>query len=145
MAFLTAALYKFVELPDHAALQTPLLALCQTHGIKGTLKLYPGVAEELVATKAFFIRAGLMKDLDIMLGCHVANELATHYGHQENNSGLVSVADYALLRSVLGQPASASATAAAADMNCSGTVTTADYAMLRASLGLPPGPSGLHP
>lgn len=62
-----------------------------------------------------------------------------------NNSGLVSVADYALLRSVLGQPASASATAAAADMNCSGTVTTADYAMLRASLGLPPGPSGLHP
>ena len=62
-----------------------------------------------------------------------------------NNSGLVSVADYALLRSVLGQPASASATAAAADMNCSGTVNTSDYAMLRASLGVPPGPSGLHP
>ena len=39
MPFLTASLYKFVELPDHAALQAPLLALCETHGIKGTLLL----------------------------------------------------------------------------------------------------------
>ena len=41
MPFLTAALYKFVELPDHAALQAPLLAVCQAHGIKGTLLLAP--------------------------------------------------------------------------------------------------------
>jgi UPF0176 protein len=39
MPFLTAALYKFVELPDHAGLQAPLLALCEAHGIKGTLLL----------------------------------------------------------------------------------------------------------
>ena len=39
MPFLTAALYKFVELPDHAALQAPLLAECESHGIKGTLLL----------------------------------------------------------------------------------------------------------
>ena len=39
MPFLTAALYKFVELPDHAALQAPLLAECETQGIKGTLLL----------------------------------------------------------------------------------------------------------
>lgn len=37
--FLTAALYKFVELPDYAALQAPLLAYCETHGAKGTLLL----------------------------------------------------------------------------------------------------------
>ena len=37
--FLTAALYKFVELPDFAALQAPLLACCETHGVKGTLLL----------------------------------------------------------------------------------------------------------
>ena len=37
--FLTAALYKFVELPDFAALQTPLLALCEAQGLKGTLLL----------------------------------------------------------------------------------------------------------
>ena len=39
MPFLTAALYKFVELPDYAALQAPLLAICEAHGIKGTLLL----------------------------------------------------------------------------------------------------------
>ena len=39
MPFLTAALYKFVELPDHAALHAPLLAMCEAHGIKGTLLL----------------------------------------------------------------------------------------------------------
>ena len=39
MPFLTAALYKFVELPDHAALQAALLAVCEAHGIKGTLLL----------------------------------------------------------------------------------------------------------
>ena len=37
--FLTAALYKFVELPDYAALQAPLLACCEAHGVKGTLLL----------------------------------------------------------------------------------------------------------
>lgn len=61
------------------------------HGLPGKLKIFPGVAEELVATKAFFIRAGLLKDVDIMLGCHVGRELATSFGHPAINSGLVSV------------------------------------------------------
>ena len=39
MPFLTAALYKFVELPDYAALQAPLLAICEAHAMKGTLLL----------------------------------------------------------------------------------------------------------
>jgi hypothetical protein len=60
-----------------------------------------------------------------------------------NNSGTVTTADYGLLRSVLGQAAGASATAANSDMNSSGTVTTADYGLLRARLGTTPGPSGL--
>ena len=37
--FLTAALYKFVELPDYAALQPPLFACCEANGVKGTLLL----------------------------------------------------------------------------------------------------------
>ena len=60
-----------------------------------------------------------------------------------NNSGTVTTADFGLLRSVLGQAAGFSATAAASDMNSSGTVTTADFGLLRARLGTPPGPSGL--
>jgi UPF0176 protein len=37
--FLTAALYKFVALPDYVALREPLLAVCEANGIKGTLLL----------------------------------------------------------------------------------------------------------
>lgn len=39
--FLTAALYKFVELPDFAELQVPLLACCEANCVKGTLLLAP--------------------------------------------------------------------------------------------------------
>jgi UPF0176 protein len=37
--YLTAALYQFVDLPDFAALREPLLAVCERHGVKGTLLL----------------------------------------------------------------------------------------------------------
>ena len=37
--YLTAALYKFVSLPDFKALQAPILAACTIHNIKGTLLL----------------------------------------------------------------------------------------------------------
>jgi UPF0176 protein len=37
--YLTAALYKFVSLPNYQALQAPILAACQEHRIKGTLLL----------------------------------------------------------------------------------------------------------
>jgi Dockerin type I domain len=68
-----------------------------------------------------------------------------------NNSGLVTVADFAILRSVLNELASFSPQSAAADLNGSGTVTATDFAILRARLNTPPGPpeapgpSGLHP
>lgn len=65
--------------------------LMQKYNLPGTLKIYPGVAEELVATKAFFVRAGLFKDLDIMLGVHVSNDFTVSYGQPSVNSGLVSV------------------------------------------------------
>lgn len=37
--FLTAALYKFVDLPDFADMRAPLLAVCEQHEVKGTLLL----------------------------------------------------------------------------------------------------------
>src|SRR5262252_3087164 len=67
-----------------------LKQMMERHKLPGTLKLYPGVAEELVATKAFFVRAGLFKDVDVRLGCHVDNDFATNWGQPERNSGLVS-------------------------------------------------------
>ena len=40
-AYLTAAFYLFVDLPDFAALQQPLQATCDTHGVRGMLLLAP--------------------------------------------------------------------------------------------------------
>lgn len=40
-SYLTTALYKFADLPDFAALQSPLLALCERHHVRGTLLLAP--------------------------------------------------------------------------------------------------------
>ena len=40
--------------------------------LPGTLMLWPGVAEELVASKAWFIRDGVFKDVDVTLFTHVA-------------------------------------------------------------------------
>jgi aminobenzoyl-glutamate utilization protein B len=68
-----------------------LKQLMEKHGLPGTLKLFPGVAEEQLATKAFLVRAGLFKDVDAVLGCHVSHEFSTAYGQPHNSSGLVSV------------------------------------------------------
>ena len=58
--------------------------------LPGTIKLWPGVAEELVAGKAYFVRAGVFKDVDVVLFTHVGNNLATSWG-QSAATGLVSV------------------------------------------------------
>jgi aminobenzoyl-glutamate utilization protein B len=68
-----------------------LKKLMEKYHLAGTIKLFPGVAEELVGAKAFFVRAGLFKDVDIVLGCHVSDDFGTAYGQAANNSGLVSV------------------------------------------------------
>lgn len=58
--------------------------------LPGTIKLWPGVAEELVAGKAYFVRAGVFKDVDVVLFTHVGNNLRTSWG-QSGATGLVSV------------------------------------------------------
>jgi aminobenzoyl-glutamate utilization protein B len=49
------------------------------------------VAEELVATKAYFVRAGMFKNVDVCLFAHVANNLTVSWGPAQNTNGLVSV------------------------------------------------------
>src|SRR6059036_3372603 len=58
--------------------------------LPGTLKLWPGVAEELVGTKAYFIRAGLFRDVDVSLFAHVGNNLGVGWGGGFG-TGLVSI------------------------------------------------------
>src|SRR5258708_1134713 len=59
--------------------------------LTGTIRLWPGVAEELVATKAYYVRDGLFKDVDVCLFTHVAANLGVSYGPSVNQNGLVSV------------------------------------------------------
>jgi len=48
--------------------------------LPGTLKLWPGVAEELVGAKMYFIRAGMFRDVDVNLFAHVGNNLGVSWG-----------------------------------------------------------------
>src|SRR5579872_5963794 len=65
--------------------------IMQREHLKGTIRLWPGVAEELLGTKAFYVRAGVFKDVDAVLFAHVGSNLTVSYGPAQNQSGLVSV------------------------------------------------------
>src|SRR5690349_16662033 len=58
--------------------------------LPGTLRIWTGTAEELVGSKAYFIRAGLFKDVDIALFTHVGDNLEVSWGPRDG-TGLVSV------------------------------------------------------
>src|ERR1017187_1676654 len=58
--------------------------------LAGTIRLWPGVAEELVGTKAYYVRAGMFKDVDVCLFTHVAANMGVTSG-TTTQSGLVSV------------------------------------------------------
>lgn len=62
----------------------------QKHGIKGRLMIWPGVAEELLATKAYYVRDGLFNGVDANIFAHVAGEFSTSWGPAAN-TGVVSV------------------------------------------------------
>ncbi len=64
--------------------------LMEREHMSGTLRIWPGVAEELVGTKAYYVRAGVFKDVDIALFTHVGNNLSVSYGEGGGN-GLISV------------------------------------------------------
>src|SRR6185295_9570522 len=59
--------------------------------LSGTIQLWPGVAEEDLGTKAYYVRAGVFKDVDVVLFCHVGDNLRVSIGPSTNTTGLVSV------------------------------------------------------
>src|SRR6516225_4484927 len=58
--------------------------------LSGTIKIWPGVAEELLGTKAYYVRDGVFKDVDVVLFTHVGNNLNVSIGPTSNN-GLISI------------------------------------------------------
>ena len=67
-----------------------LQKIMQREHIPGTIRIWPGVAEELVGTKTYYVRAGLFKDVDVALFTHVGNNLSVSWG-ERGGTGLVSV------------------------------------------------------
>ena len=64
--------------------------LMEREKLPGTLMIWPGVAEELLGAKAYFVRAGLFRDVDAVLFTHVGDTFQTSWGPPQG-TGLVSV------------------------------------------------------
>jgi len=64
--------------------------IMEREGLPGTIMLWPGVAEELVATKAWFARDGRFDGIDAVLFTHVSHNLRVGWG-RPRGTGLVSV------------------------------------------------------
>ena len=58
--------------------------------LPGTIRIWPGTAEELLGTKAYFVREGFFKDVDVALFSHVDASLSVTWG-EALGTGLVSV------------------------------------------------------
>lgn len=61
-----------------------------TNNMIGTLKIWPGVAEEQLGSKAYFTRDGYFEDVDACIFTHVSSNLAVSHG-QAGGNGLISV------------------------------------------------------
>ncbi|MEP7144730.1 MAG: amidohydrolase [Ferruginibacter sp.] len=64
--------------------------LMQKNNIPGTLIIWPGVAEELLASKAWYVRDGYFKNVDACIFAHVNSDFTCNYGDNGEN-GMVSV------------------------------------------------------
>jgi aminobenzoyl-glutamate utilization protein B len=62
--------------------------IMEKYGMAGTIKIIPGVAEELVASRTYMVNADLFEGMDVMLSTHISSGMTTNYGI--SGSGLVS-------------------------------------------------------
>lgn len=62
----------------------------EENDLEGTLVLWPGIAEELVASKAWFVRDGLFKGIDACIFTHVSSNMGVSWG-ASSGTGLISV------------------------------------------------------
>jgi len=64
--------------------------LMEREKLPGTILIWPGIAEELVGTKAWYVRDGYFKNVDACIFTHVSGDFNSSYGDNGGN-GLVSV------------------------------------------------------
>src|SRR5258706_4258867 len=63
--------------------------LMEREKLPGTLGVWPGVAEELLGAEAYFLRAGMIRDVDAVLFTHVCDAFETSWGPPQG-TGLIS-------------------------------------------------------
>ena len=73
-------------MPLNVAAAIVVKKIMQRDKIPGTLVLWPGVAEELMSGKAWLVRAGLFKDVDITIFTHVSSDLGVSWGQSGSNA-----------------------------------------------------------
>jgi len=78
-------------MPLNIAAALAVKKVMEREHLTGTLMLWPGVAEELLGTKAFYVRAGVFKNVDVVLFAHVHDNLDVAAGPATHSTGLVSV------------------------------------------------------
>ncbi len=54
--------------------------------IPGTIEIWDGVAEELMSGKAWLVRAGIFKNVDVALFTHVGSDLGVSWGQSGSNA-----------------------------------------------------------
>jgi len=64
--------------------------LMKENDMGGTLMLWPGIAEEQLGSKAWFVRDGLFEGVDMCIFTHVSSNLAVSWG-QARGTGLISL------------------------------------------------------
>ena len=77
-------------MPLQIAAALSVKKIMEQNHLQGTLRLWPGVAEELLGTKAYYVRAGAFKDVDICIFAHVGSNMQVSWGDSAGN-GMVSV------------------------------------------------------
>ncbi|MBI2408767.1 MAG: amidohydrolase [Gemmatimonadetes bacterium] len=75
--------------PLNIAAALSVKEIMEAKKMQGTIVLWPGVAEEQMAGKAFLVRAGIFKDVDITLFTHVGQDLGVSWG-QSSSTALIS-------------------------------------------------------
>ena len=60
--------------------------LMERENIDGTLLIWPGIAEEQLGSKAFFVREGVFDGVDVNLFTHVSNNFSTSWGASSGNA-----------------------------------------------------------
>jgi len=73
-------------MPLNVAAAIVVKKIMERDKIPGTLVLWPGVAEEQMSGKAWLVRAGVFKDVDVTLFTHVGQSLQVSWGQSGSNA-----------------------------------------------------------